>query len=189
MHVIWLDLETTGLDPDVNCIVEIAAYSAPLTDPFNITMLIDTPIRTPGNLFDDCDPYVKNMHTKSGLIEACLSDGAMHWNDAKDLFVQKIAALASESPEKPTLAGSSIHFDKMFLEREIPMSVNLLSHRLFDVSAIKLEAESLGMPRIAKAEAHRAKDDIIESMRHLRIVRKWREDQIAEKHRREWFLP
>lgn len=189
MHLVWIDTETTGLDPQTDCIIEIAAYSAPLTDPFNITLLIDTPISMPCETFDRCSAYVKNMHTRSGLIDACLSPGSMRWNDAEELFLSKLSALLDESKELPTLAGSSVHFDLSFLSHEMPRALEKLSHRLLDVSAVKLEAESLGMPRIAKAEAHRAKDDILESMRHLKVVRQWREDQFAEKHRREWFLP
>ena len=48
-----------------------------------------------------------------------------------------------------------------------------LSYRHYDVSAVKLFCQSLGMPKLPKAEAHRAKDDILESIAHAKKCADW----------------
>ena len=71
------------------------------------------------------------------------------------------------------LAGSSIHFDLGFLRVHMPKLAAKFSHRLFDVSAIKLFCESLGMPKLPKAEAHRAMVDVEESFAHYKACADW----------------
>jgi oligoribonuclease (3'-5' exoribonuclease) len=71
------------------------------------------------------------------------------------------------------LAGSSVHFDHGFIKHWWPQLASRFSHRHYDVSAVKLFCESLGMPRLPKAEAHRAREDILESIAHARECVRW----------------
>ncbi len=75
------------------------------------------------------------------------------------------------------LAGSSIHFDHAFLAVHMPRFAARLSHRHYDVSAIKLFCQSLGADKFPKAEAHRAKDDIAESIAHAKACAEWLYDR------------
>ena len=65
----WMDLEMTGLDPNTEVIVEIATV---VTDD-DLTVLAEGPdvvIATPAQFLEKMDPFVLNMHTNSGLLEA-----------------------------------------------------------------------------------------------------------------------
>ncbi len=74
------------------------------------------------------------------------------------------------------LAGSSVHFDRMFLQHYHPQVIERFSHRLYDVSAVKLFCRSLGMPPFPEiSAAHRAKDDIDESILHAKACTIWLE--------------
>jgi oligoribonuclease len=183
----WLDMETTGLDPAEEHILEIAIARAPFERPFQVTMVYNQTIR-----FTDwsaVDPYVIEMHHKSGLMIDCMRS-KMAIYDAESLSLdvarqlEKVVATfkndwVSESGEKmksdelPVLAGSSVHFDRGFLKHHLEDFSKLFSHRYYDVSALKLFCRSMGMAIQPKAEAHRAMEDIMESITHARQCAAW----------------
>jgi oligoribonuclease len=86
--------------------------------------------------------------------------------------------IVSDRDEKPIIAGSSIHFDRRFMAKYMPELDARFSHQHYDVSSMKLFAESQGMSKFKKAEAHRAVADIDESIRHLVEVRKWLKENL-----------
>lgn len=174
MHLIWLDFETTGLDPNEHHIIEVAAYSAPFLDPTNLKLILSSPVYCSEFDLSKMSSFVRDMHSASGLLEEVRGGDCMRIEWVEERLAEHVTAFLDAGEEQPTLAGSSIHFDRSFIVKHMPSLTRLLSHRLYDVSAIKLEAESLGMPRIPKALAHRADDDIKESIRHLQLVREWR---------------
>lgn len=172
-ELVWLDLETTGLDPAVDSVLEVAVCRAPLNDPFNVEFVLSETIWFHPELVKKQDPYIVNMHTQNGLFAACADE-----ERAKDLFevedvLLKAFPLVLVKDDMPKLAGSSIHFDHSFIKIHMPRFAKRLSHRHYDVSALKLECESQGMPRFRKAEAHRALDDIHESIAHAKECRAW----------------
>ena len=70
----WIDCEMTGLDPVADALVEIAVL---VTDP-ELNVLgegVDIVIRPPQEALDQMVPFVRDMHTSSGLLER-LPDGA-----------------------------------------------------------------------------------------------------------------
>jgi oligoribonuclease len=79
-------------------------------------------------------------------------------------------------PRHGILAGNSVHADKVFLEREMNPIINYLHYRIVDVSTIKelskrwYPNEFKEAPR--KKEAHRALDDIKESINELKYYRR-----------------
>ena len=81
--------------------------------------------------------------------------------------------MVSDKDERPTLAGRTVHFDLGFIRHHMPRLAARLSHRVYDVSAICLFCESLGMPRLKKGEAHRASEDVLESVEHARRCAEW----------------
>lgn len=167
----WLDIETTGLDPTKHDVLEIAVSRAPFLDPFkavevyHAVLLFQNPIR------DSIDPFVREMHTKNGLWAECAASSLLP-GDVEDELLNFVPMIADKE-ERPILAGSTIHFDKSFLVASMPTLAARFSHRLYDASAIKLFCQSLGMPKPAKAEAHRARDDVRESIAHARTCAEW----------------
>ena len=169
MDLYWIDLETTGLHPMRDKILEIAVYKATLEDPFNIQFVYQNVVGFNNEV--ELDDFVKNMHTKNGLLEECLRSSATITSIENDLI--KIIPKPNDRKSLYVFAGSAIHFDASFIKEYMPTFYSYFSHRHYDVSSIKLFCQSMGMTEFKKAEAHRAKDDIIESVGHAKECAEW----------------
>ena len=170
--LVWMDLEMTGLDPRVDVIVEIATI---ITDD-ELTVVADGPdlvIHQPDDVLGRMDPFVHDMHARSGLLEAI---GA----SAVTLEAAGAATLAFIKEHVPVertvpLCGNSIGTDRRFLDAYLPEIENWLHYRSIDVSSIK-ELVRRWYPEVragrpTKTGAHRALDDIRESIEELRYYR------------------
>jgi oligoribonuclease len=203
MRLLWLDLETSGLEPDRCAILEIAVGLADLRSPFDLSTIDRFVLRFTGehtlsalcklrltHQFDaheepdsrPCpvcafDPVARAMHEKSGLLAEC-AISTTTVGEVEEFLLTLVDGEPGRGDDKPTLAGSSVHFDRGFLRAQLPRFAARLSHRHYDVSAVKLFCESLGMPRIPKAEAHRAVDDIQESIAHARRCVRWLQSEL-----------
>jgi oligoribonuclease len=172
MKLCWFDCETTGLDPNKDSILEVALAFADLLDPFNVQHVFQAVMWFHPDLIKQQDPYIIDMHTKNRLFEECGAEKAHDTFEVEDALLQLVPMIENKD-DKPVLAGSSIHFDHAFINVHMPRLAKRLSHRHYDVSALKLFCESQGMPKLRKAEAHRAKDDIDESVAHAAECKRW----------------
>lgn len=167
----WMDLEMTGLDPDVNVIVEIATL---ITDD-ELDIVAEGPDLVVSASADDLarmDEVVRSMHTRSGLLPAI---------EASTLTLEKagaetLAFLKEHIPaDTVPLCGNSIGTDRRFLSRWLPEVDGWLHYRSVDVSTVKELARRWYPDVVAsqppKAGAHRALGDIIESVAELRYYR------------------
>lgn len=174
--LLWLDLETTGLEPRSETILEIAAFVADLEKPFELTPIYEAVIHCDPVVKSGVDPIVRGMHTENGLWEACEKSN-LRLRDVDglqdDSLFMRLSRVCPPGHGGAILAGSSIHFDHAFIKAHWPSVASLLSHRHYDVSAVKLFAQSLGMPKLPKAEAHRAAADVMESVAHAKAVARW----------------
>jgi oligoribonuclease len=170
-RLIWLDLETTGLDPRHNATLEIAAFVADFERPFELRHLYSAVLWNHDpttQVMSIVDPFVQEMHTKNGLWKECVQSKLFNCD------VDEVICLLLSDEFEYILAGSSIHFDHEFIKVDFPKFAAKLSHRHYDVSALKLFAQSLGMPPFPKDEAaHRAAADVMESVEHAKVVHKW----------------
>ena len=175
MMIVWCDLETSGMDPRGCHILEVAVSIADLASPFDAVPAYHAVL---GMDEDDVtwlaqiNPYVHTMHTKNGLIEECLQSPLVEIQDVETALLAIVPTI-EDKEERPTLAGSSVHFDHGFIQQWMPTLASRLSHRHYDVSAVKLFCQSLGMEKPAKAEAHRAREDILESIAHAKRCAEW----------------
>ena len=170
-RLVWIDCEMTGLDFAADALVEVAAL---VTD-FDLNVLgegVDVVIAPPQEAIDQMAPFVRDMHTTSGLIDE-LAQGTT----LADAEARVLAYVREHCPEgsRPPLAGNSVGTDRAFLARDMPALEGFLHYRNVDVSSIK-ELSRHWYPRAyfnspAKSGGHRALADIQESIEELRYYR------------------
>ncbi len=170
--LVWMDLEMTGLDPDRHVIVEIATIVT--DDELEVTAVgPDLVIHQPPEALEAMDDVVVKMHTSSGLLDSIAASTIT----LEDAGAQTLAFIQEHVPEARTvpLCGNSIGTDRRFLYRYLNDIEEYLHYRSVDVSTIKELARRwypevlAAVPR--KATAHRAMDDIRESIDELRLYR------------------
>ena len=171
-RLVWIDLEMTGLSVETDVIVEIACI---VTDA-NLAVLddgIDLVVHADADQLSRMDDFVRNMHTKSGLlplIEA--SDITVADAEARVLDYVKSHVPA---PGVAPLCGNSIGVDRRFLDRYMHGLDTYLHYRSIDVSSFKELCRrwypAIYRKRPGKSEQHRALDDIRESIEELRFYR------------------
>jgi len=160
----------TGLDLAADALIEVAAV---VTDS-QLTVLddgIDVIITPPDEALEQMVPFVREMHTKSGLLDEL--PGGLTMAEATDAVLEYLRGHVE--PGKAPLGGNSVGTDRAFLERDMPDVVGHLHYRVIDVSSIK-ELARRWYPRIyfaspEKAGGHRALADILESIDELRYYR------------------
>lgn len=170
--LVWIDCEMTGLDlAGGDALIEVAAL---VTGP-DLEVLgegVDVIIKPSDEALDKMGDFVREMHTKSGLLPL-LADG-LSMADAEE---QVLAYVREHVPEvrKAPLAGNTIGTDRAYLARDMPTLEAHVHYRNVDVSSIK-ELARRWYPRIyfntpGKSGNHRALADIQESIEELRYYR------------------
>jgi len=170
--LVWIDCEMTGLDLELDEIVEVAVvvtdYDLKLLDPgFNVVIKPDQ------SALDHMGEFVTRMHTESGLLAEIPSGVTLA--EAEYEVLEYILKFVPEAGTAP-LAGNTIGTDRAFLAKYMPRVDGHLHYRSVDVSSIK-ELARRWYPRAyfqapVKNGGHRALADIIESIRELDYYRK-----------------
>jgi oligoribonuclease len=170
--LIWMDLEMTGLDPSVDRIVEIATLVT--DDELNVVEEgPDLVVFQPDEVLATMDPFVVDMHTRSGLLGAIRSSTI----SLEQAGGETLSFIRKHSPEarKIPLCGNSIGTDRRFLAAYLPEIEDWLHYRSVDVSTVKELVRrwypSVRSERPRKQGSHRALDDIRESVAELRYYR------------------
>ena len=170
-RMVWIDCEMTGLDLQRDALVEVAAL---VTDS-ELQILgdgVDVVIKPPQETVDAMVDVVRDMHTKSGLLEELASGVTMA--EAQDRVLGYVREQVPD-PRKAPLAGNSVYVDRGFLARDMPELEAHLHYRLVDVSSLK-ELIRRWYPRVyfnspPKSGGHRALADIRESIEELKFYR------------------
>ena len=170
--LVWMDLEMTGLEPARDVIVEIATLVT--DDELNIVAEgPDLVVHQSDEVLATMDPYVREMHSRSGLLPAIRSSTIT----LDDAGAQTLAFIKQHAATERTvpLCGNSIGTDRRFLAAYLPDIENWLHYRCVDVSSVK-ELVRRWYPQVRserprKAGSHRALDDIRESVNELRYYR------------------
>jgi len=167
-----MDLEMTGLDPATEVIVEIATL---ITDD-DLNVIAEGPdlvINQPESALAAMQPVVVEMHTTSGLLAAIRASQVTLEQAGKETF-DFIKQHVTEARTIP-LCGNSIGTDRRFLAKYLPEIENYLHYRSVDVSTIKELVKrwypGVEITRPTKSGAHRALDDVRESIRELKFYR------------------
>ena len=170
-HIVWIDLEMTGLDPKRHVIVEAAVH---ITDN-DLTIVgdgLDLVIHATAEELAEMDDVVTKMHTSNGLVEE-ITASTLTCAEAEK---QIIAYIDEHCENRPILAGTSIATDRSFIREYMPALDARLHYRMIDVSSLKVLALKW-MPTVyshqpKKGLAHRALADIVESIKELDYYRR-----------------
>lgn len=137
-NLIWLDCEMTGLEPDVERIIEIAVI---VTGP-NLEPRVEGPvlvIHQSNEQLDKMDAWNKGTHGKSGLVEK-VKASTLDEDAAQE---QLIAFLSQYVPKGGSpMCGNSIGQDRRFLVKYMPKL------EAFFTTAIWTSARSRNCPSV-----------------------------------------
>ena len=132
-NLVWVDMEMTGLDPDRDRVIEIAAI---VTDP-NLNVLAEGPvfvIHQPDEVLDGMDAWNKGTHGRSGLIDRVKASTVTE----EQASAEMVAFLKQFVPAgKSPMCGNSICQDRRFLARPMPTLEAFFHYRNVDVSTCK----------------------------------------------------
>lgn len=169
-NLIWLDMEMSGLLPDTDRILELAAV---VTDA-ELNVIAESPVivvHQSDEVLDGMDAWNKGTHGRSGLIEKVKASTV---NEAQ-ATEQMMAFLKQHVPAgKSPMCGNSICQDRRFMARYMPELEKYFHYRNLDVSTFK-ELARRWKPEIysgfKKASRHEALADIYESIDELKYYR------------------
>ena len=171
-RLVWIDCEMTGLDLEVDELVEIAVV---ITD-YDLNPVdagLSIVIKPDASALENMGEFVRAMHTESGLIEE-IPNGVSVAEAEYEVLEYVLKHVPEE--QKAPLAGNTIGTDRSFLAKYMPRLDGHLHYRNVDVSSIK-ELAKRWYPRAyfnspAKNGGHRALADILESIRELQYYRR-----------------
>jgi oligoribonuclease len=169
-HLVWIDLEMTGLVPETDQIIEIATL---ITDA-DLNILAEGPvlaIHQPDAALAAMDEWNTKQHGGSGLVDRVkASDISVGAAESQTLAFLQDWVPARKSP----MCGNSICQDRRFLARYMPQLEAYFHYRNLDVSSVK-ELAARWRPELLKGfkkrGSHLALDDIRDSVAELAYYR------------------
>jgi oligoribonuclease len=161
----------TGLDPQNDVILEIAAE---VTDfQFKPIASYETRVKQDRQVVEDRmdkNKWWKEYKKNQADFLAKLDSGKPSGQVEQEL----IAFIAKHFGDEPVyLAGNSIHKDRSFITHWWPILDSKLHYRMLDVTSFKLVMQGTYGLTYKKKEAHRAFDDIHESIAELQQYLEW----------------
>jgi oligoribonuclease len=169
--LVWIDMEMSGLVPDRDRILEVAMV---VTDA-DLNTIAEAPVyvlHQPEEVLESMDAWNKATHGKSGLVDKVRAStfGEAEVEARLIEFLKPIVA-ARTAP----LAGNTVHQDRRFMARYMPLFEQYLHYRIVDVSTLKELARRWRpevLQGVAKEGRHEALADVHESIEELRHYRR-----------------
>jgi oligoribonuclease len=165
-NLVWLDCEMTGLDPEVDRIIEIAIV---VTGP-GLEPRVEGPvlvIHQNDEQLGRMDAWNRGTHTKSGLVDK-VKASTMTEDQAQALLLAFVGRFTPKNGSP--LCGNSIGQDRRFLVKYMPQLDAFFHYRNLDVSTLK-ELAKRWRPEVyngfKKKQRHTALADVHESIDEL----------------------
>jgi oligoribonuclease len=161
--ILWVDIETTGLNVETDVILEVAMIAT--DNDLNELGSIEVVIQQPQEVLDNMNDWCKKQHGGSGLTKRCLES-----TTTLEEATQKLLDFVKQhfAERSVPMAGSSVGFDRKFLERYMPSVEKYTFYRNIDVSTL-LEIYKRKNPLLIPESGpttHRAMDDIRKSIKY-----------------------
>lgn len=166
--LLWIDLEMTGLDPEKDVILEVAAE---VTDfEFKTLANYEALVKHPEEVLNNMNEWAAAQHAASGLTERVRTQG----RPEQEVIHELVGFIKAQFGEEPAvLAGNSIHNDRNFIKKWWPEVDAQLHYRMLDVSAFKVLMRGKYDVEYDKKDVHRAFDDIQASIAELQYYLEW----------------
>jgi len=165
-NLVWIDCEMTGLDPEVERLIEIAVI---VTGP-DLVPRIEGPvlvIHQSDEQLDKMDSWNKGTHGKSGLIDK-VKASTITEEQAEAKIIEFISKYVPKGASP--MCGNTIGQDRRFLVKYMPKLEQFFHYRNLDVSTLK-ELAKRWRPDVynafKKQQAHTALADVHESIDEL----------------------
>ncbi len=169
--LVWVDMEMSGLVPERDRVLEVALV---VTDS-ELNTVAEAPvfvIHQSDEVLDAMDSWNRSTHGKSGLVDRVR---ASTFTEA-EVEARLVEFLRPLVPERTApLCGNTVHQDRRFMVRYLPLFDAYLHYRIVDVSTLKELAKRWRpevLAGVTKEGKHEALADIHESIEELRHYRK-----------------
>ena len=162
--LLWIDLEMTGLEPEKDRILEVAAVATAwdLEPMAELTAVVKQDPKLMENRMVG-EFWEKNKASREALMAQ--NENGKTTEEVED---EILASVDKNFGKEVILAGNSIHQDRKFIDREMPRLSRRLHYRMLDVSAWKVYFEGARGTKFVKPETHRALSDIQGSIEELK---------------------
>jgi oligoribonuclease (3'-5' exoribonuclease) len=178
--IVWTDIESTGLDENKGHLLEVALVAT--DDDLNERTFTSVVVRPVGISIGAVEMplVVREMHEKSGLLKDVADENvAMRLYEGEQFLVDWLASTFGRIEDllQVPLAGSTIGFDRRWLSIHMPNVQKRFNHRSIDVSSFTELASRwapsvyANRPKQEKGVAHRALEDVRNSIEYLRYYR------------------
>jgi oligoribonuclease len=170
--LVWIDMEMSGLVPDRDRILEVAMV---VTDA-ELNTVAEAPvyvIHQPDEVLDAMDSWNKSTHARSGLVDKVRASTFTE-AEVEARLVDFLKPLVGE--RLAPLCGNTVHQDRRFMARYMPLFDAYLHYRIIDVSTLKELAKRWHpevLAGVAKEGRHEALADVHESIEELRHYRRY----------------
>jgi len=176
--IVWVDIETTGLDWKKELLLEIAVVITDdeLNEAESYSRVIHHPMPRLNKAIRRMNDYVLNMHTSSGLL------GEIAQGMGKDHGVVESEILEMLDRhglrENLLMAGSSVHFDRRMLETRMPKLSQRFGYRILDVTSFSevarrwMKSVYWSLSEASGKAEHRAYADILSSIQRMADYRR-----------------
>lgn len=175
-NIIWLDVETTGVDERNEKLLQVALL---VTDEkMNILPGSEFEVKIKYSaeeveaMKNNADAFVVNMHSKTGLWELLTTEGVT-MVEAEEQLLAHVKQFAPEA-RTARMGGNSITLDRNFIRENMPELSEHFHYRSFDATTISEFALTMAPAHLLyqkPASTHEAMQDIRDSVGAMKYYR------------------